>query len=326
MSRPRKEKNCLNCGHDVEELYCPHCGQKNVETHVNAFHAIGEFIGDYFHADGKFLKSIVPLLFRPGYMTNEYNAGRREKFINPFRLYIFVSIVYFSIAYLSPDSTGTIKSADPASKTNARIRLGNSGIIAFQRTDSTDVQDDSTINVLNERAEKLPVTIQQYRDSVKMLASENKPSYSDDIVNRVAIKYKAAGDAEALIGETLKKFQNTLPKLLFFLLPLAALLLKLFYTRRKKFYVDHLVHTLHLHSFIFLLLIIYSLIHLLISAKIIFAVAILWMIVYFFISMKRVYGQSMAKTIFKGFLFSCIYLFFQVCIFGAGFLYIFFYD
>src|SRR6188768_841568 len=125
MSRLRKEKNCLNCGHLVEEIYCPHCGQKNVETHVNAFSAIGEFIADYFHADGKFLKSIPALLLRPGRMTNEFNAGKREKYIHPFRLYIFISIIYFSISFITDDSSVVMINGERYA-THTHIRFGNS--------------------------------------------------------------------------------------------------------------------------------------------------------------------------------------------------------
>src|ERR1051326_3151199 len=103
MSKLRKEKTCLNCGTPVVDTYCPHCGQKNIEVHQNAFHALAEFAGDYFHADGKFFSSIIPLLFKPGRMTVEYNEGRRMKYIHPFRLYIFISIVFFFL-YFSRNS------------------------------------------------------------------------------------------------------------------------------------------------------------------------------------------------------------------------------
>ena len=323
MSRLRKEKNCLNCGHIVEEAYCTHCGQKNIETHVNAFHALLEFAGDYFHADGKFLKSILPLLFRPGYMTNEYNAGRREKFIHPFRLYIFISIVYFTVSLLVPEEAATNKKS-PLS--NARITIGKSGIRTFQNTDSLSAQEDSGIAVLNARAKNLPASIKEYRDSVRHLDRNNRPSFTDDISNRVAIKYKASGDAGGLLEATAEKFRHALPKLLFFLLPLAALLLKLFYIRRKRFYIDHLVHTLHLHSFIFLALTLYSLLMLFGKIPYVLSIVVIAIILYFFVSMKRVYQQSRRKTILKGILFIGSYLFCLAIIFGAGFLYIFIYE
>jgi len=325
MSRLRKEKNCLNCGHHVEEIYCPHCGQKNVETHVNAFAAIGEFIADYFHADGKFLKSIPALLFRPGKMTNEFNAGKRATYIHPFRLYIFISIIYFSISFFTDESSVVVRSSD-GSTSRGRISIGNSGFISINDTDTSQAARDSSIDLLTERGAILPATIKQYRDSVKSLPESARPDFRNDVINRVAIKYRNEGSEGKLIDATIDTFKHTLPKLLFFLMPLAALLLKLFYIRIKRFYMEHLVHTLNLHSFIFLIMTIYILLHLLLPGGILFTVLFLASVTYFFISMKRVYGQSKLKTFVKGSLFTITYAFSLAVIFGLGFLYIFIYN
>jgi hypothetical protein len=325
MSRLRKEKNCLNCGHHVEEIYCSHCGQKNIVTHVNALYAIGEFAADYFHADGKFLKSIPALLFHPGKMTNEFNAGKREKYIHPFRLYIFISIVYFSISFIIDDSSIVVRSGNP-STTQGHIRLGDSGIISIQRTDSALALNDTSIDLLEERAAKLPGTIKLYRDSVKKLPESARPDFRNDVINRVSIKYKNEGNEGKLIEASVEKFRHTLPRFLFFLMPLAALLLKLFYIRRKRFYIDHLVHTLYLHSFIFLIMTTYALLHLLLPGGILFTILFFFTLAYFFISMKKVYGQSRIKTILKGTLLAITYSLCLAFIFGIGFLYIFIYD
>ena len=324
MSKLRKEKNCLNCGHDVEETYCPHCGQKNIEPHVNAFHAIGEFIGDYFHADGKFLSSIPSLLFRPGKMTNEFNAGKRERYIHPFRLYIFISIVYFSVSYLAGESSTVVNTN--LSAPHGRIKLGNKGMISFQSSDSTQSQEDTTIDELNHRGATLPATIKLYRDSIDHLPGSARPGFKDDVVNRISIKYRNEGSEGRLIDSSLEKFRHTLPKLLFFLMPLAAFLLKVIFLRRKRFYIDHLVHTLNLHSFIFLVMTLYVLLHLLIPGSILFPLFFISSLAYFFISMKKVYNQSKVKIFFKGSFFLIAYSLCLAFIFAAGFLYIFIYD
>lgn len=93
----RKEKDCLNCGHHVEEHYCSHCGQPNLELKEPFWHFIGHSIGHYFHFDSKFFKTMVPLLTKPGQLTLDYLAGRRARYIHPVSLYIFVSIVYFLV-------------------------------------------------------------------------------------------------------------------------------------------------------------------------------------------------------------------------------------
>ena len=91
----RKEKNCLNCGHHVEEHYCSHCGQPNLELKEPFWGFIGHSIGHYFHFDSKFFHTLIPLMTKPGQITLDYLAGKRARYIHPVSLYIFVSIVYF---------------------------------------------------------------------------------------------------------------------------------------------------------------------------------------------------------------------------------------
>jgi len=93
----RKEKNCLNCGHHVDEYYCTHCGQPNLALKEPFWHFVGHSIGHYFHFDSKFFQTLVPLLTQPGQITLDYLAGKRARYIHPVSLYIFVSIIYFLI-------------------------------------------------------------------------------------------------------------------------------------------------------------------------------------------------------------------------------------
>ncbi|WP_217605246.1 DUF3667 domain-containing protein [Chitinophaga sp. GbtcB8] len=101
----REDKHCLNCGTEVPERYCTHCGQENAVPHESFGHLVKHFVGDVLHYDSQFLKTISHLLFRPGRLTKEYMAGRRVAFVNPIKLYIFISFVFFlTWAMLSHDS------------------------------------------------------------------------------------------------------------------------------------------------------------------------------------------------------------------------------
>lgn len=98
----RKEHNCLNCGSHVETHYCSSCGQPNLELKESFWGFISHSIAHYFHFDNKFFQTLVPLLTKPGQVTLDYLAGKRARYINPVSMYIFVSIVYFLVAY-SPE-------------------------------------------------------------------------------------------------------------------------------------------------------------------------------------------------------------------------------
>ncbi|MFY9151834.1 MAG: hypothetical protein WAO52_07470 [Prolixibacteraceae bacterium] len=95
----------------------------------------------------------------------------------------------------------------------------------------------------------------------------------------------------------------------FILLPLFALILKLFYIRRNQFYIRHLIFSIHLHSYLFLLLIILISLNLLFHSGIIWVGTILLLSfpVYFILALRKFYGQKLGKIILKFLGISLIY-------------------
>jgi hypothetical protein len=304
MSELRKDKTCLNCGHTVEDVYCSHCGQKNIETEKKIFHVLGEFVSDYFHVDGKFFSSLIPLLFRPGRMTIEYNEGRRTKFIHPFRLYIFISIVFFFI-YLNR-SEKNVHFNNSGAKNQPALSIDS----VLAKADSGDVISGEDKNNLHfSLPANLPSSLQAYEDSVAKLPESEKPGFLTDLISRRLAKGQEMG-TEKFFEEWQRGFYHNIPAMMFFLLPLVALILKLLYIRRHRYFTGHLIFAVHLHSFIFLLLVLVNLILL--------AVLILF---YLFIAMKKVYVQKNFKTFLKFFSFLMLYIFAFAMIFLLNLIY-----
>ena len=103
--------HCLNCEHELnsEFVFCPMCGQETKDTAKSVGHFIHHFANDYFTFDSKILKSFGPLLFKPGFLTKEFFAGRRVRYIPPMRMYLFVSIIFFLVlSWLSPVTTENV--------------------------------------------------------------------------------------------------------------------------------------------------------------------------------------------------------------------------
>lgn len=73
----RKEKDCLNCGHQVEAHFCSYCGQENIVVKEDALHMVVHAVSDYFHFESKFFGTIKPLLLQPGLLTQKYVEGKR---------------------------------------------------------------------------------------------------------------------------------------------------------------------------------------------------------------------------------------------------------
>ena len=95
----RHDKTCLNCGTAVPERFCSHCGQENTEPKESFGHLLGHFFADVTHYDSQLFSTLKYLILKPGFLTKQYNAGKRLSYLNPIRMYIFISAVFFLVMF-----------------------------------------------------------------------------------------------------------------------------------------------------------------------------------------------------------------------------------
>lgn len=95
------ERRCQNCGVPLLGEHCYACGQptKGLVRHFTSI--IGDFMDSVFELDSRILRTLGPLLFKPGYLSLEYFAGRRVRYVSPVRLFVFLSLFAFFAAQLS---------------------------------------------------------------------------------------------------------------------------------------------------------------------------------------------------------------------------------
>lgn len=96
---PRKQSICSNCQHMLGEAdnFCAQCGQENTTKVVSFGTLVYEVVSDFVSWDSRWFQTVVPFLFLPGRLTNEFIAGKRVRYMPPLRLYFFVSLICFSI-------------------------------------------------------------------------------------------------------------------------------------------------------------------------------------------------------------------------------------
>jgi hypothetical protein len=115
--KPKKEAalltHCENCGQELRGHYCSNCGQAAVSYHRSFRHVVVDVLDSFLNWDSKFIRSLGLLLWKPGWLTNQFLEGKRVRFVHPLRLYLLVSIVFFLCARLVPVSdTRNIKRED----------------------------------------------------------------------------------------------------------------------------------------------------------------------------------------------------------------------
>jgi hypothetical protein len=92
----------LNCDTPLHGPYCAACGQRVAPKAPTLHEFLHDFTHELLHVDGKIFQSVMLLLARPGLLTREYFEGRRVRYVQPIRLYLIFSVIYFAVAAIAP--------------------------------------------------------------------------------------------------------------------------------------------------------------------------------------------------------------------------------
>lgn len=100
--------NCLNCDALANDHYCARCGQKVLQTRPTIGHFLAEGLKSLTNTDSRLWQTLWYLIAKPGFLTQEYFAGRRVRYLPPIRLYLVLSVVFFfMLAVIPADENGS---------------------------------------------------------------------------------------------------------------------------------------------------------------------------------------------------------------------------
>ncbi|EIM03759.1 DUF3667 domain-containing protein [Rhodanobacter denitrificans] len=95
--------HCANCGATMQGEFCHQCGQSIHSVLKPMHHMVEETVETVLHIDGRIVHTLPPLLLKPGFLTLEYFAGRRVRYIAPFRLMFVLCLLSFFVFHLAID-------------------------------------------------------------------------------------------------------------------------------------------------------------------------------------------------------------------------------
>jgi hypothetical protein len=335
---------CKNCEtHNPKDAkFCINCGQK-IGDQLTFGLLFYNTIGNYFSFDARFFRSIIPLLFRPGYIAKEFVKGRRLQYLHPGQMYLFVTVIFFFVFNFY------VREGREVIEKNAKT--------AFQEIDKDIKRLDTiakidpaildTLKIENAKdAQKLINDIQankyQLKDTVAKTTNNNNPvqfNFERSVVDSlIAINapdeeiYKSMGMDENAgyftrrfysqglklyktmgFAQVYQYFIDSIPLAMFFLMPLFAFILKLFYFKKGN-YAHHLVFSFYFFCFLF------TIFSLVLGANKVFEgipASISWLIIlstYFYLwrSIVNFYQQNWFISFIKSGIISGIYLLFVI--------------
>jgi hypothetical protein len=135
---PHEVLRCPNCSEEVSGPYCSSCGQRQIDLDQPFRELAGEAMESFLSFDARILRTLWPLVRRPGLLTVEFLAGRRARYVHPFKLYFAFSVLLFLVLALSGYSTVRVGSADEQVVNGVRIDLSDGEETADDNDDASE--------------------------------------------------------------------------------------------------------------------------------------------------------------------------------------------
>lgn len=274
----RHDVRCRNCGALAPAVYCPSCGQETQLALPTARQFVKDAAGRYVAIDGRLWRTLGALMFRPGFLTREYLAGRRRRYVRPARLFLVLSIAMFALFRILVDVP----------------RLGDSGLVRFDAPDEAMPRASappSPTPAPESAAPALRLPSLSVDDKANVVVDGPSGVVTDALRRRVD-RFNAMSRDDKVEQLVLGAVRYG-PYAMVVLLPAFALLLKLLYlgrTRRyplrPRRYSEHLVFAAHDLAFLFVVVMLLAVI----PWQPVRVALVLWGLVYALWAMKVVYG------------------------------------
>jgi hypothetical protein len=332
--------DCLNCGQPLTpaDKFCSNCGQKNVEK-LSFSGFLNQIISGFFSYDSRFWNTFIPLIFKPGEVSKNYIKGKRMRYVNPFQMYLHVSILFFLLLSWTNKSEYKFNpKINNPEVLDSLLVTGNVEVDSINNKLITgfgnglkvpNILLDSVYNIESKKdaIEFIPLS-EKLEDFYSF--SKKNPTISDTQLGLKTLGYpinfwnefyftqafRFKNNFEQIengnFTEIIKKILSYLSIGLFIFLPLFALSLNLFYIRKRMNYMEHLVFVFHTQTVFFLLLFFSNILGLVSSYSHVWIFLSLFLI-YIFIALKTFYQQGIFKTFVKFILLNSVYS-------GLGFL------
>ncbi|NNK21013.1 MAG: DUF3667 domain-containing protein [Flavobacteriaceae bacterium] len=336
------QPRCKNCDNILEPSYefCPRCGQE-ISDKLTFGVLFSKTISDYFSVDARFFRSFIPLMFRPGILARRFVDGKRLKYLHPAQFYLFISVLFFflfsfnirkadnemteafkkgmdkpeleiapdSIKLSSKDSLQLIKTKDMIKKNKDKWGISDEdiNIIDSVMTETaenpTSMNQGMTLDFDKEVLDSLIAIDAPQNEKLKAMGMEEDATGLNRRFYEQMLKlYVQRG------GGILQTFYDTIPIAMFLLMPLFALLLKVFYWRRGNF-AHHMVFSFYFFTFLFTAFCIIILANKVFEVPVWLEVIItLSYLLYLIIALRNFYRSSWIGAFLKANIISFIYM------------------
>jgi Protein of unknown function (DUF3667) len=337
--------HCENCCAELKGHWCAQCGQPAIEYRRSFRYVVADLLNEFLNWDSKFFTTIALLVLKPWRLTNEFLAGKRVRYVNPLRLYLLASILFFfAVNYGAKGIHVDPSKLEPKDRAELEADLKNTDLPPAAREKLEQLLRESSSSpspgpaTLTNAPSPAPATVSPSpgtnvaQPPAEPGANDQKKEYGkinerpfvvfDDAKSTTPFERWIEARAKEKMGEHgtrmglfIATLFSNLPYMMLCCIPLFAFVLKILYMRRRVFYIDHLIYALHIHTFFYtgIMLIVLATIGLnriAPGAIVDWIVTLLWIafVMQIFLSIRYVYRQGWFISLFKFLFGGFVYL------------------
>ena len=239
----RTDLACRNCAAQAPLKFCPECGRETTLHPPTLGEFLHEFVGHYVALEGALWRTLRLLVTQPGRLTREYLDGRRRRYVLPLRLYLSCSFVFFLVLKLMPVGS-------PPQRAVVGVDGRPIATATALRASANAVAKAASAGASSVVAPHRP-TYESLKPVDCGAWNQRSCNFVESFLNNTGSRYGEHPE------ETTRHIQAHMlawaPYLVFLLLPAFAGIMKLTYRNRRMTYGEHVVYSLHVHAFWFLL-------------------------------------------------------------------------
>ncbi len=288
MSHRRHVENCLNCGAETPGAFCPACGQEATDASVTLRDQLSDFFAEVLTVEARLPQTVRLLMLSPGALTRAYNSGQRVRYVTPLKTYLFASVVFFVLlAFNTSRAEPHLSHTGKADGLNFVVDAPDSAAPeAGAATDTTEkAPPGGSVDPFASEASFDRWLAEPGKD-------KSVPPWLEPHLRSLIKSPK--GFVAALV--------DMISKASMVLVPIHALLLKLLYWKPRRLYGEHIVFSLHMHSFVYVLFTLSALVGLLFSTStggVRNVVTIVWSMAYSVLAARTAYSETWVRSAVK---------------------------
>ncbi len=343
LERGGRVSPCKNCAAPVLGAFCAQCGQPTDVHRRSVLHLLHDLFKDIASFDSRILRTVIALFVEPGELSLAFHEGRTQRYVPAVRLYLFISLIFFlflsltstailqlelittSHRYFTNTSGQLFEEKDGVTKLVTGLKADKNGnvfadtgkggprVLVFGMTANGKISNNLSTKPfffapVRKQHAQISAGIQSVleHEHAQLASLTNSASFTSWLENHINRMLRTlAVDPTAINGP----LTEWIPRVLFVLLPVFAVVLALFYWRRRNdyYFVDHLVFSLNMHSFAFATILVAVVLGRVITGGVAAEVALVAIALYLFLAMKRFYRQGWIWTVVKFAFVSFVY-------------------